>query len=596
MEGGMATGPKGIRTDVPTVSPIDAELWVSEQSRDEGSESDVVGIALDTTTVAAAATAEIDFVDGPEEEDGDFEVEVVETEEEEEEGSDVPEIELDIVESEIELDTTPAATTTTITTKTPAVTTTTSTTTATTTTTTTTTTPTTTTDDLPQIFIPGDLHNTILNPIADTWLEYNHTTAYGIRKRLKVDGQVERTTLLKFNMSSLLESGVTGQKDIVGARLRLFSLDTDSPFGGKIDILGQGCNFWEERVISWVNAPNCVFHTRNVKGRFGAVPANAWNEAVVQLNFDVLPSVITLRVSSDLADGVTYASRESGGTTAPELVVYYTLPQEEEAALEQSQALPAPTGYPTDVPSREPSPKVPSGSPVLEPTKDPSGVPTYTPTIPFPTYSPTHLPTINGTQTPTASPSTLPQDITLIVSQDAMIRGNDQSNKRYGTDPFLALRGANRRVLLEFDLSPARPKFEYAYTLQLYITYVGSSEQRSVLASYVTAPDNFQWDESTVTWNSFFGVDDPLGMPETTEIGWFSIYNTDSDTRVEIQLGRLPSNADGKIILLLENIGVEGEDMEGSKFDFRSGEFGSVYPQVVGPAPPTLIGVPQFDE
>ena len=85
-------------------------------------------------------------------------------------------------------------------------------------------------------------------------------------------------------------------------------------------------------------------------------------------------------------------------------------------------------------------------------------------------------------------------------------------------------------------------------------------------------------------------------MPKTAPIGWFSIFNTDSKTRVEILLGRLPNNADGKIMLVLENIGAEGEDMEGSKFDFRSGEFGSEFPQVVGPAPPTLIGVPQFDE
>ena len=374
----MATGPKGMRTDVPTVSPIiidDAPL-LSEESRDEG-DNDVIDITLDTTTVAATAFADIAFMDGPND-DGDAE--------KEEEGSNVLEIELDIVQSEIELDTTPDTATTTMTTPAATITTsttapaTTTTSTTTSTTTTTTTTPTTTTDDLPQIFIPGDLYNTILNPIADTWLEYNRTTAYGDKKRIKVDGQVERITLLKFNMSSLLESGVTGEKDIVGARLRLYSLDTNSPFGGKIDILGTGCNFWEEYTISWNNAPKCVFHTRNAMGRFGAIPANAWNEAVVQLNFNILTPVVTLRVTSDLADGVTYASRESGGE-APELVVYYTLPQEEEAALEQSEALPAPTGYPTDTPSKEPTPKVPSGSPVSEPTKDPSEVPTYNPTV-----------------------------------------------------------------------------------------------------------------------------------------------------------------------------------------------------------------------
>lgn len=166
-----------------------------------------------------------------------------------------------------------------------------------------------------------------------------------------------------------------------------------------------------------------------------------------------------------------------------------------------------------------------------------------------------------------------------------MIRGGSQSQRRYGTDSFLSTRGAKRKVVLEFDLGGLRPNFPYAFTLQLYITYVAAAVQRSVLVSYVNDTD-FEWDESSVTWDNF-------GLPETQEIGWFSIFNSDRDTLLEIPMGELPT-AGGRLILILRNIGAEGTDMGDSKFDFRSREFGSAFPEEADAFPPTLIGVPQL--
>ena len=129
-----------------------------------------------------------------------------------------------------------------------------------------------------------------------------------------------------------------------------------------------------------------------------------------------------------------------------------------------------------------------------------------------------------------------------------------------------------------------RPNVEYEYKLQLFITYVAQTEQRSVAVSYIT--QDYEWNEEYVTWDSF-------GIPLEQEIGWFSIFNTDSETLVEILLGKkLDSTVNnGKLILILQNV---GDVMTGGdKFGFRSKEFATVFPGVAD-TPPMLIGVPQL--
>ena len=181
------------------------------------------------------------------------------------------------------------------------------------------------TSSVPNVLVPGTLLSTSLPTIADTWLEQNDTRAYGDRKRLKVDGVIARATLLKFNLTSLAD--ITSVKEIVGMSLKLFSL-TDGPFGGKIDLLGEDCNDWDEYATSWMNAPDCVFQSNSkLVGNFEKdIPQYSWNKAALFTFFDdELPELITLRVTSPYADGITYASRENV-TAVPELVVYYTLP------------------------------------------------------------------------------------------------------------------------------------------------------------------------------------------------------------------------------------------------------------------------------
>jgi hypothetical protein len=82
----------------------------------------------------------------------------------------------------------------------------------------------------------SELITDILTPDADTFVEFNSSKAFGMRSWTKVDGQPERITLIRFDMSSLVRNKAA---ELLSAKLRLYAL-TDSPFGGRIDIVDEG--------------------------------------------------------------------------------------------------------------------------------------------------------------------------------------------------------------------------------------------------------------------------------------------------------------------------------------------------------------------
>jgi hypothetical protein len=235
----------------------------------------------------------------------------------------------------------------------------------------------------------------------------------------------------------------------------------------------------------------------------------------------------------------------------------------------------------------------------------------HTPKKLWPTYFPSLSPVSNGTVSPSASPTTTPDDIILPVIQDAMIRGGEYANSRYGKDPFVALTGLERKAILEFDLgagdsatdSSLRPNVEYEYTLQMYVSYVAENEndQRSVTASCISPEEEYTWDEMDISWNTF-------GSPQVNEIGWFTIYIDDMDTLVSIPLGSLSNcttttsslnddddddttnNISKKFILVMEIEDV-ASDGRRDKFDFRSREYGEFFQGTIE-TPPVLIAVP----
>ena len=421
------------------------------------------------------------------------------------------------------------------------------------------------------IVVPASLLSTTLFPMADTWIEYDDFEAHGGEEFMLVDADpVPRVTLLKFNLSSILNEATIRNTDvIVGYTLRLYSI-TDGPFGGDIELLGDDCNDWEEDEVSWMNAPECIFNNDSETilsiGRFEEeIPSYEWNEAVLFLTFDtvfdivVLPEMITLRISSTSPDGITYSSRENV-TSVPELVVYYTEP--------------TPTSSPTlALPTKSPV-VAPSFSPVvIVPTAEPTDIPTYLPTSSEPTI-------FNNT---TVSPSASPPSIIIPVTQDAMIRDGDFADSSFGKDPYMALHDG-RKVILEFDLSTTMvdPTIDYEYSLQIFVTYVAENEVRSIISSCIWEQD-FTWSDEDITWDNF-------ATPTINEVGWFEIFREDEESLVNVPLGKLDNCtiSDNRIILLLESL---PEESGLDKFDFRSKEYAQDFPGM-SDTPPTLVGIP----
>jgi hypothetical protein len=166
----------------------------------------------------------------------------------------------------------------------------------------------------------SELITEVLTPEADTFVEFNSSKAFGMRSWTKVDGQPERITLIRFDMSSLVRNKAV---ELLSAKLRLYAL-TESPFGGKIDIVDEDiCGEWNENSLSWANAPPGVFSTPPESlGSFGPSQEFVWNEADLTLDLFNLPLKFTIKITSDKANGVTYASKENV-TAVPELVLEY---------------------------------------------------------------------------------------------------------------------------------------------------------------------------------------------------------------------------------------------------------------------------------
>ena len=172
------------------------------------------------------------------------------------------------------------------------------------------------------------------------------------------------------------------------------------------------------------------------------------------------------------------------------------------------------------------------------------------------------LPTQAPVKVPTASPSVAPKPVVMPATQDATIRGGGFRDTRFGLEPFIANVGdANRFALVEFDASGLLPGVEYSFSLRFYVSFVGADESRVVTVNRLDSA--VEWNEATVTWSSF-------GDPDLVEVGWFTIFDTDEDTQVEIALGSLPTLDDGKITLVFS---IPEKASGPEKFDFRSANF-----------------------
>ena len=288
----------------------------------------------------------------------------------------------------------------------------------------------------------------VLTPVADTFVEFNSTKAFGPRKWIKVDGQPERITLIRFDMSSLARNKAV---ELLSAKLRLFAL-TSSPFGGTIDIIDQDiCGEWDEKTLTWTNAPPGVFESPPESlGSFGPSQEFEWNEAELTLNLRYVPLQFTMKITTNRANGVTYASKENV-TAIPELVIEYMGTPYEETEV--------PTFFPTEAALVQAQVQV--------------------------TDSPTESPI---TAAPTMSPV---EPFIIEVRRDAMLRNGKYSDKRFGYDSTIAMKSHSNpdwegKSILQFDLSDVPSDIDYTYVLKLFITYTGSDDERTLSIYSIT--------------------------------------------------------------------------------------------------------------
>jgi hypothetical protein len=146
-------------------------------------------------------------------------------------------------------------------------------------------------------------------PTDDTYAQADTaTTNYGTSTQVIADNSPVKQAYWKFTV------GGVGTKPVVSAKLRLWCVDPASKGG---DFRRVADTSWTESGLNWGNAPAM---DATVTSSLGAVAANAWYEV------DVTPLIqgdgtLTIGATSTSSDGAHYASKESGATTAPQLVV-----------------------------------------------------------------------------------------------------------------------------------------------------------------------------------------------------------------------------------------------------------------------------------
>jgi hypothetical protein len=205
----------------------------------------------------------------------------------------------------------------------------------------------------------------MFKPEADTFVEVDVKTPEGGSTKIRVDGSPEKIALFRFDTTPMVDTGV----NVIRAHLHLYSL-SNSPFGGKVDLLDD-CDEWREDELSWRNAPNCVFDDdAETLGSFGAIVPFMWNTVNLTLASDLLSkSSVTLRLSTDLEDGVMYGSRQNE-TACPGLIFDFHRTAE-------------PTSSPTTESPTSASPTSSTIAPILTPY----------PTSDWPTFAPAEMET-----------------------------------------------------------------------------------------------------------------------------------------------------------------------------------------------------------
>lgn len=144
---------------------------------------------------------------------------------------------------------------------------------------------------------------------ADAYtMQGSSSTNYGTRTTLLVDGSPVARTYFKFAVAGI------GTKTIVSAKLRVYAVDP-SDAGGRLHRVTN--TSWGESTIKWSNQPS---YTSATIGSIGSVVSGSWYEIDVKSQITA-DGTVSFALESTSTNGADYASRESGATNAPRLVI-----------------------------------------------------------------------------------------------------------------------------------------------------------------------------------------------------------------------------------------------------------------------------------
>jgi hypothetical protein len=257
-----------------------------------------------------------------------------------------------------------------------------------------------------------------LKPTDDTFIEvWRPDEPLGSKEKLKIDaidGTPTKVIMIKFQLGSILQEytdatvnkGMTAS--LTGAKLRLFAI-TDTVFGGWVQEIDSD---WNEETAVWDDyvrkgkrgtdsaAEDLLPQPGDTIGEFGNVTAGHWYEAdltgrlseIFDGNNVEAVNQLSLRLSTDSADGVIYASKEYSGLE-PELVLDFTFllgaseNNEDGTDLVQNNVQDSASSPTAET-------EVVKGSPTVPPSTSPADL----------THFPTHSPVITETAPTVAAP------------------------------------------------------------------------------------------------------------------------------------------------------------------------------------------------
>ena len=364
------------------------------------------------------------------------------------------------------------------------------------------------------------------NPVADTYVNAGSTGSnFGTATTMRLDGSPDLHGYMRFSLSGLAGSS------IIQARLLLFANNSDS---SGIRAWAVADNTWGELTTTYTNAPPIGSQLAS-SGSFSTV---GWVTLDVT-SYITGDGTYSIGVTNLSSTAISVNSRESGVTTAPQLVVTYSgalSPTLTPTSL--ASATSTATNTPTPTPSTTPlvtstSTPTPSATPLVTNTPTSTFTPTPTPLntntptfTPSPTATPTATPTSGSVNTPTPTFTPLPpptptstpsvSSITFVPVADTYVDSANPTTT-HGTSTTLRMDGSpDVHAYLRFTVSG----FSGTIT-QVRLMLLANNSDSSGIRLWAIADNT--WDELTTNYSTAPALGSQLASLGSFAAGWVAL-------------------------------------------------------------------------